>query len=37
MDTPGDIAAIFHKGDNLCDFHFAFLHTSTFLKRGLTL
>ena len=23
MDTCGDLAAIFHKGDNFCDFLFA--------------
>ena len=27
------ISAIFDKGDNFCDFLFAFLHTSPLIKR----
>ena len=33
MDTSRDLAPIFHKGDNFCDFLFAFLHTNPLLKR----
>ena len=35
MNTQGDFAAIFHKGNNFCDFLIAFLHISRPLKRGL--
>ena len=32
MATPGDLAAILHKGDN---FQFAFMDTNLLLKMGL--
>ena len=32
MDSHGDLASTFHKGDNFCDFPFAFLHISPLLK-----
>ena len=35
MDTLDRFSAIFHKGDNFCDFLFAFLSTNPLLKRGL--
>ena len=35
MDTFWDSAAIFHKGDNFCDFLFAFLRINPLLKKGL--
>ena len=34
-DICGDLAAIFHKGDNFCDFLFVLLYTNPLLKRGL--
>ena len=35
LDTIHRFSAILYKGDNLCDFLFAFLHTKSLLKRGL--
>ena len=32
---PVDFPAIFHKGDNFCDFLFVFLHINRLLYRGL--
>ena len=34
-DTPCRLSVILSKGDNFCDFLFAFLHTKSLLKRGL--
>ena len=34
-DTVRRFCAILYKGDNLCDFLFAFLHTKSLLKKGL--
>ena len=35
LDILGNFSAIFYKGDNFCDFRFAFLHTKSLLQRGL--
>ena len=35
--TFGSFSAILYKGDNFCDFQFAFLQTKRLLKRGLIL
>ena len=35
LDAFGRFSMIFCKGDNFCDFLFAFLNTKLFLKRGL--
>ena len=37
MDTPGEFPALFHKGDNFCDFLFALLHTQSPSEMGSTL
>ena len=34
LDTPGRFS-ISYKGNNFCDFLFAYLHSNTLLKRGL--
>ena len=35
MDKLGRLFAILDKGDNFCDFMFAFLHTNPHVKSGL--
>ena len=35
IDIVGRFSTIFHKGDNICDFLFDFLHTNSFLKNDL--
>ena len=35
VDILGTFPSILYKGDNFCDFLFAFLHTNLFLKRAL--
>ena len=37
LDMCVDLTAIFHKGDNFCDFLFVLLQPNALLKKGSTL
>ena len=33
LDAPGRFSTILYKGNNFCDFLYAFLHTQSYWKR----